>query len=123
MPLNARQQRFVQEYLIDPNATQAAVKAGYSPKTAAVQAHDLLRKPNVMAELNAMQAEVAGKLNLTIEAVLAGVMGTTLEAREAQEFAACLKGYELLGKHLKMWTDKQELTGDGGGPIRVISDL
>lgn len=45
--LNDKQQRFVQEYLIDLNATQAAIRAGYSPKTAAQQGFDLLRNPKV----------------------------------------------------------------------------
>lgn len=47
--LNERQQRFVEEYLIDLNATQAAVRAGYSPKGAEVTGSQLLRNPKVQA--------------------------------------------------------------------------
>lgn len=45
--LTAKQQRFCDEYLIDLNATQAAIRAGYSEKTAAVIANENLRKPNI----------------------------------------------------------------------------
>jgi phage terminase small subunit len=45
--MNAKQQRFVDEYLIDLNATQAATRAGYSAKTAHAQGHDLLKVPEV----------------------------------------------------------------------------
>ncbi len=45
--LNAKQRRFCAEYVVDLNATQAAIRAGYSTKTAHVQGHDLLRHPNV----------------------------------------------------------------------------
>lgn len=45
--LTAKQQRFCDEYLIDLNATQAAIRAGYSEKTAAVIANENLRKPYI----------------------------------------------------------------------------
>lgn len=51
--LNPRQQRFVDEYLIDLNGTQAAIRAGYSAATAAEQAYDLLRKPQIVDSIAA----------------------------------------------------------------------
>ena len=51
MALTAKQQRFVAEYLIDLNATQAAIRAGYSAKTAYSVGHENLKKPEVQAEL------------------------------------------------------------------------
>lgn len=56
--LSAKQQRFVDEYLIDLNATQAAIRAGYSTKTAQVQSSRLLS--NVMVQLY-MQKRMAEK--------------------------------------------------------------
>ena len=50
--LNDKQQRFVHEYLIDLNATQAAIRAGYSPKTAHVQGPRLLENAEVRAFLD-----------------------------------------------------------------------
>jgi len=51
--VNARQKRFVDEYCIDLNATQAAIRAGYSPKTARFIGTENLTKPNIKAAIDA----------------------------------------------------------------------
>lgn len=68
--LNARQQRFVKEYLIDPNATQAALKAGYSKKTARFIGAENLTKPNIRDAIAEAQVKRAKKLDITAERVL-----------------------------------------------------
>ena len=55
--LSAKQQRFVDEYLIDLNATQAAIRAGYSPNTAKEIGCENLTKPNIQAAISVMMAE------------------------------------------------------------------
>jgi phage terminase small subunit len=55
-PLSPKQARFVEEYLQDLNATQAAIRAGYSPKTADVQAFQILRIPKVRTALSEAMA-------------------------------------------------------------------
>ena len=45
--MTPKQQRFIEEYLVDHNATQAAIRAGYSPRTAPVQASRLLTNANM----------------------------------------------------------------------------
>ena len=59
MPLNPKQQRFVDEYLIDTNATQAAIRAGYSPHSAHVQGSQLLAVPSIRAEVDARSVALA----------------------------------------------------------------
>ena len=54
--MNARQQRFVTEYLVDLNATQAAIRAGYSPKTAQQQGSRLLTNVVVKQAIAAQHA-------------------------------------------------------------------
>ena len=61
MKLNPKQARFVQEYLIDLNATQAAIRAGYSKKTADVQGYQLLQKPLVSEAIVKAQAGLSDK--------------------------------------------------------------
>lgn len=68
--LDPRQQRFVREYLIDPNGTQAAIRAGYSAHTATVQASDLLRRPHVQDAIQAGQKKLQDKLDLKAEHVV-----------------------------------------------------
>lgn len=69
--LTEKQKRFVTEYLVDLNATQAAIRAGYSPKTAEVIGYENLRKPQIAAEVAKRQAKLQKKLEITQERVLA----------------------------------------------------
>lgn len=69
--ITARQARFADEYLIDLNATQAAIRAGYSAKTAASQGERLLRNVEVAAAVRAAKAARAEKTGITQERVLA----------------------------------------------------
>jgi phage terminase small subunit len=71
MALNKRQCRFVQEYLVDLNGTQAAIRAGYSAKTAAEQAFDLLRKPQISAAITGAEADRAIRTGVTQDRVIA----------------------------------------------------
>lgn len=58
MPLNSKQKRFAKEYLIDRNATKAALRAGYAKKSAYSQGHDLLKKPEVQDIINSFDRKV-----------------------------------------------------------------
>ena len=57
--LTNRQKRFVEEYLIDLNARQAAIRAGYSPKTAQEQASRLLANVKVQTAISAFLADIS----------------------------------------------------------------
>ena len=70
MSLPVRQQRFIEEYLIDLNATQAAIRAGYSAKTADVAGPRLLGNVRVAAEIERRKAKTSAKLEITRERVL-----------------------------------------------------
>ena len=69
-PLNLRQQRFVAEYLIDFNASQAALRAGYSARTARSQGERLLTNVDIAAAIAKACEKTATKLELTRERVL-----------------------------------------------------
>ena len=68
--LTPKQKRFVDEYMVDLNATAAARRAGYSEKTAEVIGYENLRKPQIMAAIQERQGELQGKLEITQERVL-----------------------------------------------------
>lgn len=68
--MSPKQQRFIDEYLIDLNATQAAIRAGYSAKTAAAQASRLLTNVNIAKAISERQAERSIKTRMTAEQVL-----------------------------------------------------
>jgi phage terminase small subunit len=68
--LNAKQQRFVEEYLIDLNATQAAIRAGYSEKTAGQQGFELLKKPEIQEAIAKAQEARSKRTEITQDMVL-----------------------------------------------------
>lgn len=68
--LTPRQERFCREYLIDLNGKQAAIRTGYSPKTAEVQASHLLSIPKVKRYVGSLQAKHSAKAEITVERVL-----------------------------------------------------
>lgn len=71
MALTAKQERFVAEYLIDLNATQAAIRAGYSEKTANKQGSQMLGKTSIAAAISEAQARRSERTEITQDRVLA----------------------------------------------------
>lgn len=71
--LTPKQRLFVAEYLKDLNATQAAIRAGYSEKTAGAMGHELLKKPEIQEVIAAAADKRAEKLEITAERVLAEI--------------------------------------------------
>lgn len=68
--LNGRQQLFVLEYLVDRNAEQAAIRAGYSPKYARGNAHKLVANSCIAAEIQRLGQKTAQKLEITRESIM-----------------------------------------------------
>lgn len=69
--LTAKQQRFVDEYLVDLNATQAAIRAGYSEKTARSTGSENLTKPNIQAAITEGRRKQSKRTEITADRVLA----------------------------------------------------
>jgi phage terminase small subunit len=115
--LTAKQKIFVLEYLKDLNGTQAAIRAGYSAKTANVISSEMLTKPYIKAAIEDGMTKRAQKLEISADYVLEGIKRVTGDAEERGKHSDALRGFELMGKHLKLFTDKQELTGANGAPL------
>jgi phage terminase small subunit len=105
--VNDRQARFVKEYALDHNGAQAAIRAGYSPKTARSQAQRLLTKDNIRQALAVREQSTAEQLDLSHQFVLKGLMDI---AREGKTESARVRAYELLGKHQGMFTERVEVS-------------
>lgn len=131
MPLNAKQARFVEEYLVDLNATQAAIRAGYSEASAHAQGHRLLKDAEVAEAIAAAQQKRAEKVGLSAEKVLAelqdigfGKVEIDVDAEGVPvvplRYEHKLKALELLGKHLALFTEKHEHSGTGGQPLSIV---
>lgn len=70
MALTPKQQRFAEEYLIDLNATQAAIRAGYSPKTAVEQGSRLLANVNIRAYIDERMAVLSRRTGVNQERIM-----------------------------------------------------
>ncbi|SJZ38109.1 phage terminase small subunit [Garciella nitratireducens DSM 15102] len=68
--LTAKQKRFIEEYLIDLNATQAAIRAGYSPATAGAIGSENLKKPEIRARIDKAMAERSKRTGINAERVI-----------------------------------------------------
>ena len=137
--LTPKQQRFVEEYLIDLNATQAAIRAGYSEKTAKVIAAQNLSKLNIQEAIQYAQNKLSERTGITQDYVLSNIQkvvercmqqeavrardGSPLLVEGPEGDLACLfefketgalKGLELLGRHLGLFVDKVQHTGANG---------
>jgi phage terminase small subunit len=69
--LTPKQASFVREYLLDKNATRAAIRAGYSPKTAGQIGEENLKKPEIRQAIDAALADLATRVGVTAEMVMA----------------------------------------------------
>lgn len=121
--LTTKQERFVEEYLVDFNATQAAIRAGYSKRTARSVGAENLTKPDIAAALEKARAAMAERANLSAGQVLErleGLYGYAAEMmieegddgnqlRIMRNAGLALKVLETQGKYLGMWN------GEGAG--------
>lgn len=110
MALTPKQQRFVQEYLTDLNATQAAIRCGYSEHTAKQQGSRLLTNAAIAEAIAAGQIEVAGRLGISAEKVLRDIEATRKAAAKDGQYASALRASELQGKHIGMFVERRETT-------------
>jgi phage terminase small subunit len=106
---SARQLAFISEYPIDQNGTQAAIRAGYSEKTANEQSARLLAKVSIRNAIDERLQQKANVCNITAEFVLNGILDL---AQNAKQESTKVKAFELLGKYHKLFTDRVESQND-----------
>lgn len=118
--MNPKQQRFVEEYCVDFNATQAAIRAGYSEKTARAIASENLTKLYIKEAIEERLSKKHKKTEITAELVLSGIKEIAFKqnAKETDR----LRALELLGKYLKLFTDKIETKVETNEPIKIVFD-
>jgi len=121
--LTPKQAVFVQEYLVDFNATRAAIKAGYSKKTAYTIGFENLKKPEIAEAIAKAQAKLAEKTEITQERVVADIVRIGNKAEDHQKFGDALKSRELLAKHLGMFVERVQHGFDERTLATILSAL
>ncbi|HMW19341.1 MAG TPA: terminase small subunit [Accumulibacter sp.] len=129
MALTDKQAKFVDEYLVDLNATQACIRAGYSAKTADRIGPELLGKTCVAEAVKAAMEKRSKRVQRTADDVMRDLAAIRADAMQIVhdkdgnavmlDKPSAIKTLELEGKHLAMWTDKQQLSGDVGLTVKV----
>jgi phage terminase small subunit len=128
--LTRKQQLFIAEYLVDLNASRAALAAGYSPKTAPWIGQENLRKPTIKAAVEEAHAQKIANAGITAEYVLSSLHEVAEFCKtprprynkdgaiigEGIDSAGATRSLELLGRHLGTFD-----TGDG--PQKILIDL
>lgn len=136
--LTPKQEAFCREYLIDLNGAQAAIRAGYSKKTASVIAAQNLSKLIIANRISSLVAERSKKTGISAEYVLTSLHTVAERCMQAEpvmerdengnmvptgewkfEHSGANRALELLGKHLSLFTEKHDHNHHGadGGPI------
>lgn len=96
--MTAKQARFVDEYLVDANGTQAAIRAGYGAAGARVAAHRLLTNVAISSAIEARQRVDATRLSVDRNRVLTGLLEAVEMAREQRNPAGMVAGLREIGK-------------------------
>ena len=104
--MTAKQARFVDEYLVDANGTQAAIRAGYGAAGALVAAHRLLTNVAISSAIEARQRVDATRLSVDRNRVLTGLLEAVEMAREQRNPAGMVAGLREIGKLMGFYTDR-----------------
>lgn len=97
MKINQRKQNFVTEYILSGNATEAALKAGYSKKTAYSIGQRLLKNVEIMTEIKNHQETAANQAEISLIQIVKEIRQISLKADDDR---IKLKAYDMLMKNL-----------------------
>lgn len=105
--LSDRQARFVDEYLLDANGTQAAIRAGYGAAGARVTAHRLLTNAAISSAIAARQQADATVLRVQRQDVIKGLLEAVYMAREQRNPAGMVAGLREIGKLMGLYAPER----------------
>lgn len=122
--LTPLRQRFVDEYMVDLNAKQAAIRAGSKADRPDQAGYAMLSFADVQLAIAERAAARSEQVQLTAVQVVSDIRRIGQSAEQTGQFAAALKAQELLGKHLGMFDVRVRLGGrDDSPPVKVEAEL
>ena len=111
--LTQKQKLFIGEYVVSLNASQAALRAGYSKKTARAIGIENLTKPAIREAIDNALAERAKRTELRADEVIEGLKREASFTGEGSSHSARVQALSWLGRHLAMFTDKSQVEVKG----------
>ena len=108
--MTPKQARFVDEYLLDMNATQAAIRAGYSKKTAYEIGYENMKKPEIAIAVAERKLERAERTQTSTDWVIQSLVKAYETAKEKGNLGQAIRALELIGKHHGAFLDRVEQT-------------
>ena len=135
--LTDKQEMFCLEYLVDLNATQAAIRAGYKETSAKEQGYENLTKPHIHEYIAKLKAERSDKVKIDAEWVLSASVDLYNKCMEAEPLqdqdgndsgyakfqpAGAGKALELIGKHVDVQAYNEKKTLDGSLIIKTNNE-
>ncbi len=124
--LTVKQSRFVDDYIINGNATEAARRAGYSERTARQIATENLTKPAIRARIQALQQANATTLELSRQDVMAAILGAIQTAREQRAPVIMIRGFVEIARlcgfydSASLAAEKRLQTAEGSKDVRHV---
>lgn len=136
--LTAKQKRFCDEYLIDCNATQAAIRAGYSKKTAGATGYENLKKPQIKEYIDEQLKKIENSNVADAQEVMEYLTTVMRGQSKSSVLSLCgdgfqeviekppdekekMKAAELIGKRYGMFKDNVNLDADVG--VTIVDDM
>lgn len=110
MPLSLKHQAFVDEYLKDRNATQATIRAGYSPNGARQTGNRLLTNHDIQSAIRSRTEKAADVADVTVIGVLRKTEAIYTAAMAAGQYGAAAKAAQMQGEYLAMFTQVHRVT-------------
>lgn len=107
--MTPKQEKFIQEYLVDGCGAQAAIRAGYSKQRAKMSAYENLQKPYIAAEIKSRFDKIARKSETTVQRVLEEL--ASIAFSQTAKASDKLRALELIGRHRAMFTDRLQHSG------------
>ena len=119
--LTPRQARFIEEYGIDLNATQAAIRAGYSTTTARQMGTENLSKPVIANAIAAAQKARSERTEITQDEVVRGLYREATLGGNGASHAARVSAWALLGRHIGMFSNKLDVNVRADLAVRLAA--
>ncbi|MDF7683510.1 terminase small subunit [Lactobacillus sp. ESL0679] len=136
MSLTVKQQKFANEYIKSGNATEAAIKAGYSKRTAYSIGQENLKKVEIANYLEKRMKEISDSKVADQQEILE-YLSSVMRGEQTEDVATAngiykdvkvgardrIKAAELLGKRSAMWTEKHDVNARIASPVQIIDDI